>query len=260
MNKTKINQTLIKALLGDSYCPASIKAVHIDKSVQMSIGIAGLRGLYFEGLCIGGSAHGASITDLPRLKSGEKSVNQQRIEQQAEVFKTIVKERPIEIKETQVTITVPYNDKFELVGTLDFMGFMDDKKELAIVDLKLTGSIYREHNYDGFGAWSWEFPHNMNFLQAYMYTYLVKEQFKVDAPFYYMVFDYKPESEYKIIRKKVERMHIMELMESIRQTVEKIEFHEATGWKFKPAYKNCINCPLKNTCTEKDLKKPISIL
>ena len=66
--------------------------------------------------------------------------------------------------------------------------------------------------------------------------------------------------EYKIIRKKVERMHYMELMESIRQTVEKIEFHNATGWKERASYKSCINCPLKETCTVKDLKKPVSTI
>ena len=152
-SKIRISQTLIKQLRGDTYCPKQVYEVFILKSIPMSIGIAGLRGLYFEGLCIGGSAHGAEVVDLPRLKSGEKSVDQQRIERQAENFKTIVRERPIDIKETQINIQLDYNDKFVLDGTIDFMGFMDDKKELAIVDLKLTGSLYREHNYDGHGAW-----------------------------------------------------------------------------------------------------------
>lgn len=253
---------MIKAFKQKGYCPTQLKAIYIDKTSKSVPTNAMLRGSYFEHLCLdAGHAHDdVPVTDLPRLKSGAKSVDQQRIEAQAEAFKKLVAERPIKVHEKQVQITIPYDENYELNGTIDFIGSMDGEITLSIFDLKLTSSIYHEHNYDGGAPWSWEFPHNMDFTQAYMYNYLVNEQLHIDAPFYYMVFDYKPNSEYKIILKKVERMHKAELMESIRKTIEKIDLHKATQWGYNPGYKNCNNCPLKESCTERILQKPIQII
>ena len=261
MNKITISQTFIKAMKFD-FCPAQIKAIFIDKTVKSVPSLAMLKGSFFEHLCLdAGHAHDdTNVTDLPRLKNGNKSVEHQRIEAQAEVFQRIVKERPIVIHEKQVNITIPYNDNYELSGTIDFFAQLDGNPEMAIFDLKLTGSIYREHNYDGMAPWSWEFPQNMDFTQAFMYNYLVQEKLVIDAPFYYLVFDYKPESEYKIIRKKIERIHKMELMESIRKTIERIEFHNSAGWNYNATYANCIKCPLKKTCPAKILQKPVQII
>lgn len=261
MKKIQISQSLIKAMKGD-YCSIQIKAQYIDKSVKSIPSLAMLKGQYFEQLCLdAGHAHSdESVIDLPRLKSGQMSVDQQRIIQQAENFKKILIERPIVIHEKQVEIIVPYDDNYELSGTLDFIGTIDGEKELSIFDLKLTSSIYREHNYDGLGPWSWTFPHNMNFVQAFMYNYLVQEKLGIDAPFYYLVFDYKPESEYTIIKKTIERMHKMELIESIRKTIEKIDMHKSTTWSYNANYKNCLNCPLKNECEQRVLQKPIQII
>jgi hypothetical protein len=259
--KIHISQSLIKAFTDDA-CPAYINAVYIEKTAKTIPGLSMVMGSYFEHLALGaGHAHDETpVTDLPRLKSGEKSVAQQRIEAQAEKFKEICKERPIVIDEKQLEIVLPYNDDFELAGTLDFVGKIDNIEQVALFDLKLTSSIYREHIQGGYGQWSWAFPFNMDFTQAYMYHYLFTQFYSYSADevaFYYFVMDYKLESEYIIIKKKVERMHIMELMESIRKTIEKIEFHKSSKWEYNPLYKNCVNCALKHSCPVKNLQKPI---
>jgi hypothetical protein len=258
-NKLNISTTTIKAFKGDDYCAAQLYATLIAKTHKSIPSLAMLKGSYFETLCLGEGAKGEKVTDIPRLKSGEMSVDQQRIIKQSEAFHDMVKERPIVIEQKQIEIIIPYNDKYNLKGYLDFIG-MVEPNELAIADLKLTGSINREHNYDGFGPWSWRFPQNYDFTQAYFYEYLVEEQFDKKLPFYYLVYDYKPESESLIIRKKIERMHRLELMQSIVSTIDKIEYHTATGWKERPSYRNCQNCPLKETCPVKDLKKPINTI
>lgn len=259
MSKIRITQSFIKALLDDP-CPTQIKAVWIDKTAKIKPGEAMLKGSYFEHLCLGaGHAHDEiTVTDLTRLKNGEKSVAQQRIDAQAEVFKKICTERPIVIKDKQIEIVLPYDDNYEIGGTIDFDGYIDGSEDIALFDIKLTSSLYREHTYGPFGSWSREFPHNMDFTQSFMYTYLYTEKYGMAPKFYYLVFDYKPESEYKIILKKIERMHIMELMESIRKTIERIEFYKSTGWEYNANYKNCMNCPLKNECPERVLQKPIT--
>ena len=106
-----------------------------------------LKGSYFEHLCLGaGHAHDEiTVTDLTRLKNGEKSVAQQRIDAQAEVFKKICAERPIVIEDKQIDIVLPYNDDYEIGGTIDFDGYIDGSEDIALFDIKLTSSLYREH-------------------------------------------------------------------------------------------------------------------
>ena len=257
MKKLAITQTLIKYLKNDDYCPAQVKELFIDKTIRSEPSASQLKGLYFEQQFLGKSAKDNTKVDLPRLKNGNKSVEHERIDSQVGVFRNLILERPIVIEQIQVKLSVPYNDNYDLEGEIDFVGFIDNKEEISLFDIKLTKSLYSEFYQGGYGPWSWEFPQNMDFTQAYMYNYLFEEQFKVNAPFYYLVFDYKPESEYKIIHKRIERHHRMELMESIRKTIEKIEYHKSVGWKYNPDYKNCSNCPLKDKCPEKNLKKPI---
>lgn len=260
MTKIRISPSMLTALSKEDLCPASFYAIYIAKTIKSEPSLAMLKGSYFEGLCLGSSGKGEIISDLPRLKSGEKSVDQQRIEKQAEVFKQMCIDRPIVVMQKQLQLTVEYNKDYDLTGIIDFDGTIDGEETISMFDLKLTGSIYHEHREGQFGPWSWEFPYNMDFTQAFMYNYLYSEMHQVNAPFYYLVFDYKPESEYKIIRKKIEKMHILELMETIRKGIEKIEFHQASEWEYNPIYKNCIQCPLKNTCPVKNLQKPVSVI
>jgi PD-(D/E)XK nuclease superfamily len=256
--KIKISQSLIKAFTEDA-CPAMLKAVYIDKTIKITPGPYMVMGSYFEHLCLGaGHAHDdINVIDLPRLKSGEKSVNQQRIEAQALLFKQICEDRPIKIERMQFTLTLELDKTYHLEGTVDFEGYIDGNAEIALFDLKLTSSIYREHTYGGLGPWSWKHPYNMDWTQAFMYSMLYKELHGVEVRFYYLVFDYKPDAEYLIIRKKVERMHIMELNENIRKTIERIEFYNSSEWNYNASYKNCIQCPLKEECPAKTLQKPI---
>lgn len=262
MKKIPITQSLIKAMKFDTYCPKQVLEVYITKSVKSIPSLAMLKGSFFEHLCLdAGHAHDdEAITDLPRLKTGAKSVDQQRIETQAEEFKKMVVERPITIEQKQVHIAIDYDKDYSIEGTIDFIGHIDSEISLSIFDLKLTGSIYHEHNYDGMAPWSWSFPQNMDFTQVYQYWYLVNEKLGIDAKFFYLVYDYKPQSEMLIIQKKVERIHKMELIESIRKTIEKIDLHKATDWGYNASYINCKNCPLKESCTERVLQKPITII
>ncbi|HUC95334.1 MAG TPA: hypothetical protein VMR76_00050, partial [Candidatus Saccharimonadia bacterium] len=190
--KIRISSSMIAAINKEDFCPASFYAVYIARTAKSIPSLSMLSGSYFETLCLGKSAKGEETTDLPRLKSGEMSVAQQRIIKQAEVFKQMCIDRPIIIKNNQTQITIEYNEDYDLTGIIDFDGTIDNKPETAIFDLKLTGSLYHEHHYGNEPPWSWEFPYNKNFTQAYFYNYLYSEVNQVNAPFYYLVFDYKP--------------------------------------------------------------------
>lgn len=254
-----ISDSLIKKFKQQDYCPHKIKLVSFDKMGREEPGPAMVNGSYFESLCLGLP----DVPEPPRLKNGNKSVDVQRIETQAVKFFGLLHEYKMEIQETQIEIIQPYNEKYQLKGILDFTSpFIDNElgfQPIAIFDLKLTKSIYAELNYDNASApWSWAFPFNKDHTQAYMYNYLFELQFGANLPFYYFVFDYKPEPEFKIIRKKIGQLERAELIESIEKTIDAIEMNEQLDWPKVASYKNCKTCPIKNVCDDSITRQPVS--
>lgn len=251
-----ISQSMIKAFNQDDYCPMKLKVVYVKKTHSLIPSDSMLRGVFFETLCLGSGVHGKVLTDLKRLKNGKKSVAQERIELQAKEFPIILNSHGMSIDDKDVYLEIDYEPGIKLNGTIDFISSIwddvDGPIEKSIIDLKLTASIYSQ-----FGPYCWHFPHNMDHTQAFMYTYLWNKKYGEELPFYYLVFDYKPKPEYKIVKKLVGRLELYELRESIRKTIEKINFHESKGYFTNPMYHNCRNCPLKDTCPDVTKAKKI---
>ena len=108
-----ISDSLIKKFKQQDYCPHKIKLVNLDKMGREEPGPAMVKGSYFESLCLGLDA-----PEPPRLKNGEKSVDTQRIEQQAIKFLGLMHEYQMEIQQSQIEIVQPYNEKYhQLVAT-----------------------------------------------------------------------------------------------------------------------------------------------
>lgn len=245
----KISQSLIKAFAQDGYCPMKLKVIYIEKTHNLIASEHMNRGVFFETLCLGSGVHGKTLNDLPRLKNGKKSVSQERIEDQAAQFQSTLINHKMKVLDKDVYLEYEYEDGITLNGTIDFTSPIWDDTDgpipKAIIDLKLTMNIYSQ-----FGPYCWHFPHNMDHTQAYMYSYLWREIHGEEIPFYYLVFDYKPTPEYKIIKKLTGKLEEYELKESIRRTVEKIYLHESKGYFTNPKSTNCKNCPLQNQCPD----------
>lgn len=253
----KISQSLIKAFGTNDYCPMKLKKVFLDKTHDLVPSDSMNRGVFFETLCLGSGAKGKNLTDLPRLKNGNKSTAQKRIEAQAVEFKNVLNAHRIGIKKTQLYMEYEFEKGLFMCGEIDFTGSIWDDVDgpLAevIVDLKLTANI----NSD-FGPYAWHTPHKMDHTQVYMYKTLYKLIYGVDAPFYYLVFDYKPNPEYKIIKKLMGVLEQYELQELIRSTIEKINWHESKGYYTRPLESNCKNCPLaESLCIDATKAKKI---
>jgi len=245
----KISQSLIKAFAQDDYCPMKLKKIFIDKTHNLVVSESMQRGLYFETLCLGSGVHGKKVNDLPRKKNGDKKVSQERIDLQVHEFRSVLSNHKMKVLDNDIYIEKEHEKGIILNGTIDFTSpIWDDTDgpiEKALVDLKLTMNIYSQ-----FGPYCWHFPHNMDHTQAYMYMHLWEQVHGEKLPFYYLVFDYKPVPEYKIIKKLFGKMEEFELKESIRKTVEKIYFHEGRGYFTNPSHMNCRNCPLQTQCTD----------
>lgn len=250
---------MIKAFNKDGYCPMKLKKVFVDRTHQTIPSETMERGVYFETLCLGSGVKGKQLHDLPRLKNGRKSVSQIRIEEQAQKFPSILDAHKMMIRENDIYLEYEMESGIFLCGTTDFLSpIWDDTDgpiDNAIIDLKLTQTIYSQ-----FGPFCWHFPVNMDHTQAYMYTHLWREVRGMDLPFYYMVFDYKPNPEYKMIKKLVGTLEMYELQEAIRKTLEKINFHEGRGYFTNPLHENCKDCPLATTCPDVTRAKKIQTI
>lgn len=211
------------------------------------------KGRFFETLAIGGGANPKEdVYDLPRLLNGKKSSDQIRIEEQAMVFKSKLKEFNMKILETQLKFQVewPYDRRVLVQPTIDFVspiigqynGVKYDYK-YAIFDLKLTQNIR-----SGFGMYAWANPQDMDHLQAFTYVWAFKEATGREVPFFYWVFDYKKNPEDVMIKKKVDDMNYNEMHETIRKTVAYWDYYNKTGWDANPTPELCRNCHLKELC------------
>lgn len=282
----KVSQSLVKKFFfkGEPrpHCAKQIKECDIDKTVERPPTIDILKGIYFETMVIGGSAHDKGLEDLPRLKTGEKSASHKRIDEQVEAFTRLCFERQVSIYKginTQVPIRVNLNSEFYLEGIMDVFPttFLDKNKlRLAVVDIKMTGSLDTT-----FGEHCWGAVQHKDDIQDKAYNYLVRNFNIEDNPhleslisehvldlchtgnvsFYYWVFEHSPKKGTPLRQMVVEGVYNQqkqsELFESLRKTISYIEMYDKMGWPAQPDYDICKTCPLKETCPDVETIKRI---
>lgn len=252
------------------YCPRYVNAAFFEKTAPEKQSPAMMKGNYFETLVLGSCRGGKKITDLPRKSLtkvqesenllakekgeslphiGEKTLDQERIEQQAVIFRLAATQLRMKVvlegenKNTQIPVYKQW-DKYPneypdvtVRGEIDIYNtpvfFDDDHYPKAVVDLKLTANIHNKY-----GRYCWGKPEYMDHTQGIVYTYLT------GMPFFYLVFDYKPNPEWKPVYVRMTPTRLAELHECIRKIAEKITSHDAFGWEPEPDYNRCRYCPL----------------
>lgn len=248
----------------------------IYKDVESITTDSMLKGLFFESLCIGKTAHGA-VTDLPRkIRDGSKTIDQIRIEEQAFLFKSLIAKEKYGIilvpdgfggfKNVQIShkkkVEIENLEGFNvfLRGTADIISPVKfDKYDYknAAIDLKLTKD--RDSDY---GDYCWGAPDRMDHMQAFVYSFLF------DMPFFYWIFDYKPSDRgQKVIpvntnvfhpeRKKSNeaKLRLNEMHEAIRSYTYAVIENEANGWPTNPAYSRCKLCQVPDCPDREDIQE-----
>jgi hypothetical protein len=224
-------------------CPFRIKREVIDHDYD-SPSEKMINGIFFESISIGGGSKGNGIYDLPRLKTGKKSIDQLRIESQSIEFKHDIRNKNIDINNysTQRTYFKVWRglEKFNVIviftGDVDIISSLIYKNEyipMAVIDLKLASDLSCT-----WGDFSWGNPESMDHTQAYAYNWIT------GLYFFYMLYDYKPEMRKNIFRVVTNKLIIHEFLESLRKSVIEYIKIEKEGWKKNPSTA-CAKCKVK---------------
>lgn len=203
-----------------------------------------MNGSYFEYLGLGGgSGKSADVTDLPRLKSGKKSMDQLRIEAQAEKFLRMFDPNSSEYVGWTINNKQIHLSKDRIEGTLDFDMVSDDGYQLFPSDLKLTADLDSEWGY-------WSNPEEMDHLQPAAYTWLYSENIIPVNKFHYWVFDYSPKMNVAHIEVNVSDEAIVNMKKRFSEVeTTMMEYDLLEEWPRIPSPNECrycrLNCPVK---------------
>lgn len=250
-----LTQTSTKDLENDETCPSRWKGLWLDKVIQFPSNENMDKGKYFEWMCLGGGAiTGEDVTDLPRTSYGKKTIDQIRIEQQAERFKRLFDPKDpefqgFEIIETQVEL---FDNNRKRKGTIDFVTRHIETDTIWKNDLKLTNDATSTRTKYGWGH-PWD---QLDMLQMTHYHDLYEENRNItDTKTALWVFDYSPAMRVKVgeirISKKARELKNIR-MDSV---FEVLDLYEANGWTTLPSESECRSCPLN--CADRWKAPPI---
>ena len=237
MGEIKISPSSYKDLNRPDVCPKKWHAEWVTKEIEFKSSEAMDKGSFFEYLCIGGGAKADdNITELPLTKAGKKTADQERIEQQAEVFKELFNPESEHYLGWDIVDVQKRLENEHFKGYYDIKAVNSTTGELAHIDLKLTAKI------KGYGDYDWSDVTKTDTIQLPLYK--LTDTDKIDKLFY-LVFDYSPEM--NILFREVELTEDGEdiIREQLMNAYEIANLYEKNGWVTDPSLNECKDCPLQ---------------
>jgi hypothetical protein len=260
------------------FCPRYLYEVVMTRNIVPEPTLPMKKGLFFETLCIGSTAHGA-LYDLPRKKVtikmkkeailkgldpekilGDKTIDQIRIEEQAALFPSKSRNYGISIfkdgaaQNVQVEVQKQWTStghtpdfKVWIQATIDIVSniiFNGKQYNNANIDLKLTadrdgqGELEKRNSFSKFNYGD---PDNLDYLQLNLDTYITGN------PSFYWVWDYRKDYPgEKIIPHFTSNIEFAELNEIIRKGALNLAQMDKDNYPYKPSYWACKKCPMAN--------------
>ena len=252
MSKFIFTQSALKDLENEQTCPRRWYGQWVERVIPFPSNEHLEKGKYFEWLFLGsGAKKDEKPPEMPRLKNGEKSTDQLRIEAQAVRAKEMFTEgHPDYIGHTIVEVQ-KYIEIGDDAGTLDIVT-KDQKGDIWVIDVKLTKDLTSDRTEYGWGNdWS-----EMDLIQQVHYQSLYQKLTGIRPQMALLVFDYSPQK--RIVFGEIEISENKIVNKDIRFAAAKDAFrlYEQNGWTRIPNPKECDACPL--ACSERKNANKIS--
>jgi hypothetical protein len=270
IRELRLSKSLIRQLIykGEPYpvCPLQVYHTLLLRDITLPESESMLKGMYFESKCIGSSAGGKVVDDLPRhKKTGAKLSDHERIDQAIIQFQMVVNAYGLIVdpQYTQIYRKRLWADNgsnqsipIYLEGTLDFISPITTSRyrfDVATIDLKLTKDREASEFFTNglYHPTPWGSPEKMDFTEAMLYRLIF------EMPFVYLVFDYKKDNpgfkDIPIITDiadadptkagiAIERMS--QLYKTLRLVTDAIFRWEYQHWPMEPNTMVCGKCPI----------------
>ena len=253
-SKLVLSQSLIKKLDDDYLCPRYYYLYHLSGAYREPSSEAMVKGQRFEYLAVNSRNREGEIPEIPKLKNGQKSTDELRIEAQAEVFKEVLPHYGMSIVlpegQDNPSASISYRlDDVNLTGILDAVILWNGVP--AIMDLKLTASLVSRWGPNGKPGWGDYF--NMDHIQAYLYMFLVEKIFKRKMRFVYALFEYGPDPKFKFLEIKDSPLRRQEMLRRVEDAKEKLRAFAAQQYPRQGHYLQCVKCVERDTCPARKL-------
>ena len=277
ITELRISKSLIRQLIhkGEPYpvCPRKVYHTLLLRDVVTPPSDSMIKGLYFESKCLGVSANGNAVIDLPRhKKTGAKLIDHDRIDQAVERFNKVKEDYGLMVEQNRVQryhkrrwidpqcqwdIPIYLDGTLDLISPITTSGYSYPE---ATIDLKLTmdRDVVDTFSNGLFHSTPWGNMEQADFTEVMMYRLIFGK------PFVYMVFDYKAtnagfrdipvitdinDPEHEKAGKASKRM--TNLYQTIRWIITSIMQWEVTGWPMTPIPKVCNSCPVEG-CSKRN--------
>lgn len=251
----KISQSLLKAYvdyLQNKECGLLFNAKYIvkDPEAETPPTDAMKLGIYFEYLCTGALPKNGKVPEPEMAYKGTArerlSVDYERVQQSAEVFKSIIKHYDIKILQVGMALET---QSPAMSGVIDIFAEWDGQK--VFIDTKYTGLIDDKWSETGWDLESLPIKDSL-MVQGVQYKILAQKCLGIeDIPFYYFVFSSKNPKDVKIIKQTVDESRIAAHLLAVGNTAERLRNDIKNGFAALPSLKKCSECPIAHKCPSK---------
>lgn len=247
MTNLKISQSMMKSYQdykNKKECGLLFEAKYIKKNIETPPSPSMKEGIYFEYLATGALPRNGIVPQPEKDSKGNITAAYKRIEESAKFFKEIIKHYKIKI------IKIGYSLENEYMkGIIDIFAEWDGMK--IFIDTKYSGLLDDKWNELGWETESLPMKDKL-MIQGVHYKILGKDCLGEDnIPFLYFVFSSKDPRDMKIIFQNVDPDKIAKHKEDVLRVREEILGWIKKGFTAYPEYRRCRECPLFETCPEK---------
>lgn len=207
-------------------------------------------GIMFEYLCTGALPKSGKVPEPEMAYKGTArerlAVDYERVQQSAEVFKTILARYGIKILQVGMSLET---QSPAMSGVIDIYAEWNGEK--VFIDTKYTGLIDDKWNEAGWDLESLPMKDSL-MVQGVHYKILAQKCLGIeDIPFYYFVFSSKNPKDVKLIKQTVDESRIAAHLLAVSNTAERLKAEIKTGFAALPSLKRCSECPIAHKCPSK---------
>ena len=227
------------------YCGIRLQLVDLEKKFKEEPSEVMKLGNWFEYKCTGQLNRDGTVPERLVTSTKKPTAKTKHVEEQAERFKMLVKEKKIDIQETgEVLIHIDNDLGFRLKGVLDVRAIIEG--HMAVLDIKSSGLIGDEWKPMGWHPGTFNMRDKLT-IQVVAYKYLAWKQMGIrDIPFYFAIHSNTNgiDSAYWRVDVKDFDVAMSHFEDTLATVAQGVRDDKEFGFTPYPTVKGCEGCPV----------------